>query len=244
MRPQVVVGGRTVGLAAARALQPEDPGRSVLVLEKESGVTAHQTGHSSGVIHPGLSGRPCWLMARRAIAGAESLTPSFRNEAITCDVPGKVVVAITEREVAPLDRLLDLGTQNGVAARRVTHGEIAEGEPHIPVLAAIEVPSTGRLALEDVCRFGWGLSARAMTRSGKLVDESRFVRASRGPARAQRPLVGGHGLPADRGPHRQRGHRAVIATPSLHLPHSSQELTWMPSRTRSWTLVAPVQHAA
>jgi L-2-hydroxyglutarate oxidase LhgO len=49
-----VVGGGILGLAVARELLLRDPKASVCVLERESELAAHQSGHSSGVIHAGI----------------------------------------------------------------------------------------------------------------------------------------------------------------------------------------------
>ena len=48
-----VIGGGIVGTATAMALQ-EIGVHSVLVLEAENKLAAHQTGNNSGVIHSGL----------------------------------------------------------------------------------------------------------------------------------------------------------------------------------------------
>ena len=54
LRAQVVViGGGIVGLATALAVLARSPGASLLVLEKEPVLAAHQTGRNSGVIHSG-----------------------------------------------------------------------------------------------------------------------------------------------------------------------------------------------
>ena len=49
-----VVGGGIVGLATAMALLQRRPGASLLLLEKETALATHQTGHNSGVIHSGI----------------------------------------------------------------------------------------------------------------------------------------------------------------------------------------------
>lgn len=49
-----IVGGGILGLALARELTRRHPRLSVCVLEREVELAAHQTGHSSGVIHAGL----------------------------------------------------------------------------------------------------------------------------------------------------------------------------------------------
>ncbi len=49
-----IVGGGIVGLATAKAILDEQPDAGVLLLEKESRLGDHQTGHNSGVIHAGI----------------------------------------------------------------------------------------------------------------------------------------------------------------------------------------------
>lgn len=145
MRSAVVVGGGIVGLAVARSLQRLDPGTPVVVLEKESSVAAHQTGHNSGVVHSGLYYRPGSLKARLAVAGGAALKEYCDANNIPVDIPGKLVVATTEAELPQLDRLFGLGQENGVPVRRLSLGEVAEREPHLRVKGALAVDSTGRV---------------------------------------------------------------------------------------------------
>jgi len=49
----VIIGGGIVGMATARQLVRQRK-VSVVVLETEDHLAAHQTGHNSGVIHSGL----------------------------------------------------------------------------------------------------------------------------------------------------------------------------------------------
>lgn len=44
------MGGGIVGLATAREILKRYPDKTVVVLEKEDQVAAHQTGHNSGVV--------------------------------------------------------------------------------------------------------------------------------------------------------------------------------------------------
>jgi len=67
-----VIGGGIVGLATARELLLRHPGASLLLLEKETGVARHQTGHNSGVIHAGVYYAPGSLKARLCRAGADA----------------------------------------------------------------------------------------------------------------------------------------------------------------------------
>ena len=53
-----IVGAGIIGLATARALLERAPGIRIVVVEKESKIGMHQTGHNSGVIHSGIYYRP------------------------------------------------------------------------------------------------------------------------------------------------------------------------------------------
>lgn len=54
----VVVGGGIVGAASARELKLRHPELKMAILEKESVLAKHQTGHNSGVIHAGIYYKP------------------------------------------------------------------------------------------------------------------------------------------------------------------------------------------
>lgn len=165
MQPTIVVGGGIVGLAVAKALQDKDPGRPLVVLEKESSLAVHQTGHNSGVIHSGLYYLPGSLKARMAVEGAETLKAYCEQRGIDFDVPGKLVVAAHQRDVRQLDRLLELGRRNGVPVRRLTPEEVTQREPHLRVKGALAVETTGRVDYRDVAG---ALAAEVRERGGSI----------------------------------------------------------------------------
>ena len=53
-----IIGGGIVGLATALSAHRAVPGPARRVLEKESKIAAHQTGHNTGVIHSGIYYKP------------------------------------------------------------------------------------------------------------------------------------------------------------------------------------------
>ena len=59
--PVVIAGAGLVGLAVGRRLA--QAGREVVVLDKETEVAAHQSGHNSGVVHSGIYYTPGSLKA-------------------------------------------------------------------------------------------------------------------------------------------------------------------------------------
>ena len=73
----VIVGGGIVGLATAQELICRHPELKFAVVEKESTLAVHQTGHNSGVIHAGIYYKPGSLMAKLCVEGKNF--PSKRN---------------------------------------------------------------------------------------------------------------------------------------------------------------------
>ena len=59
----VIIGGGIVGVSTAWQLQKHYPDASILLIEKETALAQHQTGHNSGVIHAGVYYQPGSLKA-------------------------------------------------------------------------------------------------------------------------------------------------------------------------------------
>src|SRR5205807_1371624 len=105
-------GGGIVGMATAYSLAPKY-GRSLVVLETEDRLAAHQTGNNSGVIHSGLYYKPGSLKARNCVEGREALYRFCVEQGVAHDRCGKIVVATEPDEVIRLDELQRRGTANG-----------------------------------------------------------------------------------------------------------------------------------
>jgi len=144
-----IVGGGIVGLATALALSEQRPG-SIVVLEAESDIATHQTGHNSGVIHSGLYYKPGSLKASLCIEGRELLYAFCEQQGIAYDRCGKLVVATTEDELPRLDALAERGVANGLQVRKLSAHELKEYEPHVAGLAGLWVPETGIVDYKQV----------------------------------------------------------------------------------------------
>ncbi|MEZ6048406.1 MAG: L-2-hydroxyglutarate oxidase [Planctomycetaceae bacterium] len=138
-----IVGGGIVGLATAYQLTREYPQKKVFVLEKESRLAQHQTGHNSGVLHSGIYYRPGSLRATNCRAGKLAMEEFCRNEEINYDICGKVIVAVNEAELPALDRIYERGQANGVNCTIIDQGRLRELEPHAAGIKAIHVPEAG-----------------------------------------------------------------------------------------------------
>jgi L-2-hydroxyglutarate oxidase len=149
-----VIGGGIVGLATALALTARSRA-SLVVLEAEERLAAHQTGHNSGVIHSGLYYKPGSLKARNCVTGRAALLRFCEEHGIAHERCGKVVVATRASELPALDELERRGRANGLQGlRRLSAEEIREYEPHAAGIAGLFVPETGIVDYTQVaCAF-------------------------------------------------------------------------------------------
>src|SRR5262249_32606605 len=147
-----IVGGGIVGLATAYRLTRDFPQRRVMVLEKESELGQHQTGHNSGVLHSGIYYRPGSLRAANCRAGKAGMEQFCAAEGIAYEICGKVIVATCEEELPALARIFERGQANGVKCEIIERPRLAELEPHAAGIRAIHVPEAGIVDYKAVCR--------------------------------------------------------------------------------------------
>ena len=155
MQPEfdvVVVGGGIVGLATAREVLLRYPSMRLAVLEKESKVGQHQTGHNSGVVHAGIYYVPGSLKAQLCVKGLDLSYAYFKERNIPHEKCGKLIVAVSDNELTRLDKLYERGVANGVKDLvYMSPAEFAKVEPHCSGVRAIYSPHTGIV--------DWGLVA-------------------------------------------------------------------------------------
>lgn len=201
----VIVGGGIVGLATALALSGRTRA-SLMIIEAEDRLAAHQTGNNSGVIHSGLYYRPGSLKARNCVEGREAMYRFCQEHGIAHDRCGKIVVATREEELPALEELERRGTANGLKGlKRLSPEEIREHEPHASGVAGLLVPETGIVDFVQVVSAyakvftERGGEIRKSTRlTGLRVMESEFMlRTSSGEIRC-RHLINCAGLQCDR----------------------------------------------
>ena len=148
----IVIGGGIVGLATAYRLSERTPRAEIVVLEKESEVGKHQTGHNSGVLHCGLYYKPGSVKARLAVQGIRQMVAFCRENGVPHEICGKLVVAADQTEVERLRALQERGIANGLEGLRwLGREEMREIEPHAGGVAALRVPQEGIVDYARVC---------------------------------------------------------------------------------------------
>jgi len=149
----IVIGGGIVGLATAYKLTLQNPNKTILVLEKEKEVAAHQTGHNSGVIHSGIYYKPGSYKAINCVAGRRELVQFVKDYNIAHDLCGKIIVATEQSELAHMSKVFNNGLANGVEGiEMIDSAKIREIEPHCQGISGIWVPCTGIIDYTDVAR--------------------------------------------------------------------------------------------
>jgi (S)-2-hydroxyglutarate dehydrogenase len=146
-----IVGGGIVGLATARAILDAVPRARLAILEKESRLGAHQTGHNSGVIHSGIYYRPGSYKARLTVEGARLMGEFCAEHGIRVERCGKVIVATSPDELPRLATLYERGVANGVPGVTMIEPErLRELEPNAAALRGIHSPNTGIVDYSEV----------------------------------------------------------------------------------------------
>jgi len=146
-----IIGGGIVGLATALKIGDAHPHLKLLILEKESELARHQTGHNSGVIHSGLYYRPGSVKARSCVAGRKALMEFCDRNGVPYEICGKVVVATSAEELPRLEDLHRRGVANGLQGLEIIGPErLREIEPHAAGIKALYVPQTGIIDYKNV----------------------------------------------------------------------------------------------
>ena len=238
-----IVGGGIVGLSTALALRTRFPRYSLAVIEKESEVAHHQTGHNSGVIHAGIYYKPGSHKAKLCIEGGRLMVEFCRENEVPFDRCGKLIVATCEEELPRLQSLFERGRANGIAGLELIGPERArEIEPHANAVRAIYSPVT---AITDFKQVALAMAGKILETGGEVLLSSRVLNIHETDGRYHlettgndiqcRYLINCAGLYAD------RVARMTGANPNvLMLPFRGEYFTLRPECRLVKSLVYPV----
>jgi L-2-hydroxyglutarate oxidase len=167
-----IIGAGIVGLATGHQLSRRYPQTRVVILEKETDLACHQTGHNSGVLHSGIYYKPGSLKAINCRAGKAAMEAFCRDEGVPFDICGKVIVAVAEDEVPALQRIYERGQANGIRCELIDRERLKELEPHAQGVRAIHVPEAGIIDFPEVCRK---LAEHVRRNDGQIVTSARVT---------------------------------------------------------------------
>jgi len=147
-----IVGGGIVGTATALQILKKKK-LSLILIEAEDKLAAHQTGRNSGVIHSGLYYKPGSLKASNCVEGRNLLYQFCEENQIKYDRCGKIVVAVNETEIPRLNELERRGKENGLKdIKRITKDDIKNYEPHAAGIEGLFVGETGIVDYTEVTK--------------------------------------------------------------------------------------------
>jgi len=157
-----VVGGGIVGCCVAAAVSRL--GMSTVLLERETGVARGTTSRNSEVAHGGMYYPAGSLKADYCVRGRRLLKEFCARAGVGYKECGKLIVAADPTETPELERLLNLGRENGVEDLvLLTAAEVAKLEPGILASSALFSPRTGILDAEGAARAYARLAAEQGT---------------------------------------------------------------------------------
>jgi L-2-hydroxyglutarate oxidase LhgO len=165
-----IVGAGVVGLAIACALA--EKGRSIVLLEKESGPGKETSSRNSEVIHAGIYYPTGSLKARLCIEGSQRLYAFCERHAIPFQRIGKVIVATSPVEEPAIEDLGRQGIENGAQGLiMLTRDDLQKREPHVTGVSALFSPQTGII---DSHRLIKTLEALALSQGCTVLYNSRL----------------------------------------------------------------------
>ncbi|MFA5860163.1 MAG: L-2-hydroxyglutarate oxidase [Candidatus Thermoplasmatota archaeon] len=198
----VVIGAGGVGTSTALHLQKL--GKSVIVVEKESGPALHQSGRNSGVIHAGYNQKPGSNKAKFCIEGSRRLRAYCAQKGVPVKVGGILVVARTEKEIDVLRELEKRAKANQADIRMLDEAGIRAVEPHASGTMALQAREGASF---DPRAYVHALTGDAINAGAQFLYDSRVLsidesednvalRTTKGTLRA-RVVVNAAGLYAD-----------------------------------------------
>ena len=147
-----IVGGGIIGASVAWQLKQRLPDATVVLIEKEPALAAHQSSHNSGVIHAGVYYQPGSLKAEFCRTGNRRTKEFCQEHGIAFEQPGKLLVATTESELPRMQALYERAQVNQIGIEQVDEQALRHREPNIAGVGALFVPSSGIVNFADIAR--------------------------------------------------------------------------------------------
>ena len=137
-----IIGAGVVGLSIAAELGQE----GVFVFEKNRSFGLETSSRNSEVVHAGIYYLGGSLKAQLCIEGRNLLYEFCERHGVRYRKCGKVIIAVSEDEIAKLEILYERAKGNGVQdVSLISRREIKKLEPNVKGIAGLYSPSTGIL---------------------------------------------------------------------------------------------------
>lgn len=172
MYDYAVIGGGIVGLSTAWQLRQRQPGKSIVVLEKETQLAAHQTGHNSGVIHAGIYYEPGSLKATLCRRGVQATMRFCKDNDIHFEQCGKLIVATSKEEHERMLELHQRALENGIDVELLDEAQLRVTEPNVSGIGAILSGTTGIVDYAAVART---MAARFVDLGGEILTGTKVL---------------------------------------------------------------------
>lgn len=148
----IIIGAGVVGLAIAKELS--GTGRNILLVDRNKTFGQETSSRNSEVIHGGMYYPAGSLKANLCVEGRRRLYKLCEKNGIPHKKTGKLIVATEDDEKSALQKLLALGTANGVEDLQIlTNERIEKMEPNIVCLYALYSPHTGIIDSHRLMKF-------------------------------------------------------------------------------------------
>jgi L-2-hydroxyglutarate oxidase LhgO len=155
----VVIGAGIVGMAVAAKISEENEG--VLILEKDAKYGQETSTHNSSVVHSGIHYPRGSLKAHLCVKGNTMVYETCEKYGLPYKKLGKLTVAITDGEIAELEKLMKQGLDNGVDGLKFLDGEAVRSlEPNVKVERALYSPSTGIIEPDELMAHYYAEASR------------------------------------------------------------------------------------
>lgn len=137
-----IIGAGIIGLSVAAKLS--ETCEDIYVFEKNKKFGQETSSHNSGVLHSGIHYPKNTLKAKLCVKGNSMNYQICEKYKLSFKKLGKLTVAIEEQEIDELEKLMQMGLENGTEDMKfLDKEEIKTLEPNIKVEKALYTPSTG-----------------------------------------------------------------------------------------------------
>lgn len=153
----ILIGGGIVGISTALALKNKFPEAKIVLIEKESKLATHQTGHNSGVVHAGVYYEPGSLKAAFCKEGARLIQSFCEEYQLPYRKTGKLLVATDEIEFERMKALKARCHINDIRVDEISRKQLNQMEPKVTGEGALLVHETAITDYPRICLTMAGL---------------------------------------------------------------------------------------